>query len=277
MIFPYVHMVNPSTWFHSPSTSPMCQTGEFHGFNIIGVLLTFSSIVFAVMLMPFWSLYMSICKVDISATFTEPSVSSLHQDSAPIDDSGGFTYLIGILTTSAIFAVVIMSIWVLCMCMHPLNASISFLGLCTFFGLRLRVLPGGKFGLIQSFWGILTYSCLSVGFLKSLIALCMCVHASGYPFGFWAFLTHPHTVLHKVVLGKFDFILCAAILRYSDALHCVCNPLCGCAPVQCILWTFKSFWLAHIAVCIPMHDGPSTHVHTHLHPSCPNMVQCQCD
>ena len=161
--------------------------------------------------------------------------------------------------------------------MHPLNASISFLGLCTFSGLRLRVLPGGKFGLIQSFWGILTHSCLSVGFLKSFVALCMCVHASGYPFGFWAFLTHPHTVLHKVVLGKFDFILCAAILRYSDALHCVCNPLCGCAPVQYILWTFKSLWLAHIAVCIPMHDGPSTHVHAHLHPSCPNMVQCQCD
>ena len=103
-------MVDPSTWFHSPSISPMCQTGEFYGFNIIGVLLTFSSMVFAVMLMPFCSLYMSICEVDISATFTEPSVLSLHQDSAPIDDSGGFTYLIGILTTSAIFVVVIMSI-----------------------------------------------------------------------------------------------------------------------------------------------------------------------
>ena len=206
--------------------------------------------------MPFRSLYTSMREVDVSATFTEPSISSLHQDPAPIDDSGGSTYLVGILTTSAIFAVVIMSIRVLCTCMRPLNASISFLGLCTFSGLRLGVLPGSKFGFIQPFRGILTHSCLSVGFLKSFVALCMCVHASECSFGFRAFLAHPHTVLHKVVPGKFDFILCAAILRYSDALHCVCrplrlvrNPLRGCAPVQCVRWTFKPFWLAHARFC----------------------------
>ena len=73
-----------------------------------------------------------------------------------------------------------------------------FLGLCTFAGLGLGLLPG-EFGFIQPFRGILMHSGLSVGFLESFAA-------SARRFGFRAFLAHPHTVLHKVVPGKFGFV-----------------------------------------------------------------------
>ena len=48
-----------------------------------------------------------LCVVDTSAIFTKPSFLSFHYDSAPVDELGDFW---GMLRTSAIFAVVIMSI-----------------------------------------------------------------------------------------------------------------------------------------------------------------------
>ena len=90
---------------------------------------------------------------------------------------GFFTYLRGVLMTSAIFPVVIMSIRALCTCMRPLNASTSFPGLCAFSGLGFGLLPG-EFGFIQPFRGILTHSGFSVGLLKSFSALCTRMYAS---------------------------------------------------------------------------------------------------
>ena len=63
------------------------------------------------------------------------------------------------------------------MCMHPLDASTSFLGLFAFSGLDLGFLLG-KFSFIQPFQGILMHSGLYVGILESFAALHMRVYAS---------------------------------------------------------------------------------------------------
>ena len=99
--------VSPSAWFHGPSFSPVRRifvpTGELGSFGIIEILFTSYIVGFV----PFRTLYTSVCVVGTSATFTEPSFSSFHYDSAPIDESGDFW---GVLRTYAIFTVVIMSI-----------------------------------------------------------------------------------------------------------------------------------------------------------------------
>ena len=155
-----------------PSASRMrrifVSTGELGGFGIIEILLTSYIVVFVL----FRTLCMSVCVVDASMTFTEPSFSSLHHDSAPIDDSEDFW---GHANDLCYF----------CSCYH-VNSSITHLhvsdqcirifpDLSAFSGLNLVLLPG-EFTFIQPFRGILMHSGLSLGFLKSISALCACAH-----------------------------------------------------------------------------------------------------
>ena len=89
--------------------------------------------------------------VDASATFPGSSVSSLHQDSAPIGELGFFFCSSGgVLMTFAIHAVVFVSIRFLSVCVPVPDASASFLSLCGFFG-RGSWLLAGKFDFLQMF------------------------------------------------------------------------------------------------------------------------------
>ena len=82
-LYTSVHTVGPST---SRMHRIFVPTGELGGFGIIGILLTSYVVVFVL----FRTLCTSVCVVNASTMFAKPSFSSLHHNSAPIDDSGDF-------------------------------------------------------------------------------------------------------------------------------------------------------------------------------------------
>ena len=131
----------------------MCRifapTGEFGDFGFFDLLLMVSR-VFAVILVPFRSLCMPLRVVDASATFPEPFVSFRHQVSAPIGELGGFCSFGGMLMTSAVFAVVFVSMRPLCTCVRALDASARFPGLSSSSGRVFRLLAG-QFDFLQLF------------------------------------------------------------------------------------------------------------------------------
>ena len=106
--------------------------------------------VFAVVLVPFRSLCTPVCVADASTTFPEPSVSFWHQDPAPIGELGGFCSFGVVLMTSAILAVVVASIQLLCVCLHPLDASVRLPGFLGSSGHDFRLLAG-EFDVLQPF------------------------------------------------------------------------------------------------------------------------------
>ena len=140
-------------WFPEPFPLPRCHIfgpiGEFGIFGFFEDFLT-ALCVFAVILAPFRSFCMSVHVVDASATFPKPSVSSLHQDSAPIGELGGFSLFGVVLMTFAVLAVIFASIRPLCTCVCPLNASAQLPGFLGFSGHDFRGLAG-KFNLLQPF------------------------------------------------------------------------------------------------------------------------------
>ena len=75
----------------------------------------------------------------------------------PTGELGGLALLWVMLTSSIAFPVVFAPIRVHCMCMHALDAFVSFSGLCGSSGCNFGLVPG-KFGVCQSFGGFLAVS-----------------------------------------------------------------------------------------------------------------------
>ena len=148
-----LHTPDPSAWFPEPLPSPRRHIfgpiGEFGIFGFFEDLLTVSR-GFAVLLAPFQLLCMPVRVVDASAMFPKPSVSSLHQDFAPIGELGDFCLFGIVLITSGIFAVIFVSIRPLCTCVRPLDASARLPGFSGFSGHVFRLLAG-TFDVLQPF------------------------------------------------------------------------------------------------------------------------------
>ena len=68
---------------------------------------------------------------------------------------------VGMLTSSAVFAVIFMPIWMLCTSLHIPDVSMMFPSV-TSSSVHNLVYPPGEYGAFESFWGFLT--CLQVFF-----------------------------------------------------------------------------------------------------------------
>ena len=127
----------------------------------------------------------------------------LHQASAPIGKLGGFCSFGVLLMFSIAFVAIFASTRVLCVCVHPRDASTWLLSLCSFPG-RDFGLVTGKFDFIQLSRGVLTMSDTSTGPLGSFKMPCVCMTC---PSGFRASLAHimhlPYPVLHRQRRVKF--------------------------------------------------------------------------
>ena len=176
--------VDPSTRFPKPFASCMCLVtapiGKVCTFCLFEGKLIFSCLL-AVILMLFRSLYRSMRVVNASAMVPKPSVLPLHQDSALIGELGGFRV---VLTSSAVFAVVITSIQPICACIHVHDAFVSFPGLWLrhssglFLAHLCSSVPlAGKFGITD----------VSVGVLKPFTSLCTYLNT----FSVFAWLSSP--------------------------------------------------------------------------------------
>ena len=168
--------------------------------------------------------------VDASAWFPKLSVLPLHQVFAPIGELGGFSLFGVMLTSSRIFAVVFMSLRVLCAYVRVRDASASFPGLCGLSGRGSGIL-GGEFNF---FTVVLGLSDVSIGFLESFAMLGTC---STRRFGLRASLARPCAVLR---LRQVSLAL----------LTCLQSCLRACARVWRARFVCGPFWLAHARFCI---------------------------
>ena len=163
------------TWFHCPgrfTVSVSSLGGKFRVFNFNWWILTFFLALVAVFTF-IATLCMPARVLDASALFPRPSIPPMLQFSGPIGELGDFILSGVIPMTLGVLAVDFALLLSLRACVHPLDASAQFLGLCDPSGRGSRLVPG-KSDFVQQFLGFLTLSDWFSGILELFATFCMC-------------------------------------------------------------------------------------------------------